>query len=277
MVNRRRPNLATSDSSRSVARWRQAQFGLTTLLLRDLRGLRRLINPDRLQVTLPTWIEAVAALVARYSEASATLGADFYDGEREAAGVPGTFTVQLADPPPGEQTSNSLRWATKDLWPRGEGVATVAQLEPLDARLEAAMSKADGAVGRLVLNAGRETVQDAVRRDGEAIAYARAAALGCCSFCALMSSRGAVYKDRGTVGEDANDQFIGDDSVIKYHNYCRCQPIPVFRGQSFELSPKAREWDRIYREYAQGHPGDQLRRFRVALAEERSQADPGSF
>lgn len=269
--------MATSDSSTSVLRWRQAQAGLSTLLLRDLRGLRRLINPNRLQATVPTWIEAVAALVARYAEASATLGADFYDGERETADVAGAFTVQLADPPPEEQTSNSLRWATKDLWPRDEDEATVAQLEPLDVRLEAAMSKADGAVDRLVLNAGRETVQEAVRQDRGAVAYARAAALGCCSFCALMSSRGAVYKDRGTVGEDANDRFVGNDSVIKYHNYCRCQPIPVFRGQSFELSPKAREWDRIYREFAQGHPGQQLRLFRAALAEQRAQADPGSF
>ncbi|GGV45657.1 hypothetical protein [Streptomyces spectabilis] len=267
----------TSDSSASVTRWRQAQFGLTTLLLRDLRGLRRLINPARLQATVPAWIEAVAALVARYSEVAATLAADFYDGEREAAGMPGPFTVPLADGPPDEQTSNSLRWATKDLWPRAEGEATVAQLEPLDRRLEAAMSKADGAVERLVLNAGRETVQDAVRQDRGAVAYARAAALSCCSFCALMSSRGAIYKDRGAVGEDANEQFIGNDSVIKYHNFCRCQPIPVFRGQSFELSPKAREWDRIYREFAQGHPGQQLRLFRAALAEQRAQADPGSF
>jgi len=267
----------TSDSTASVARWRQAQAGLSLLLLRDLRGLRRLINPDRLQATLPTWIEAVAALVARYSEAAATVAADFYDGEREWAGVAGTFTVPLADPPPEEQTSNSLRWATKGLWPRDEGEATLAQLEPLDVRLDSAMSKADGAVGRLVLNVGRDTVTDAVRRDSGAIAYARAAALGCCHFCALMSSRGAVYKDRGTVGEDANDRFVGDDSVIKYHNYCRCQPIPVFRGQSFELSPKAREWDRIYREFAQGHSGEQLQRFRVALAEQRAQADTATF
>lgn len=267
----------TSDSTASVTRWRRAQAGLTTLLLRDLRGLRRLINPDRLQATVPTWIDAVAVLVARYSEVAATLAADFYDGEREAAGVAGTFTVPLADPPPDGQTSNSLRWATKDLWPRDEGEATVAQLEPFETRLDAAMSKADGAVDRLVLNAGRETVTGAVRRDGGAIAYARAAALGCCSFCALMSSRGAVYKDRGTVGEDVNDRFVGNDSVIKYHNYCRCQPIPVFRGQSFELSPKAREWDRIYREFAQGHSGEQLQRFRIALAEQRAQAEIATF
>ncbi|MFF7329648.1 hypothetical protein [Streptomyces sp. NPDC008150] len=249
---------------------------MTTLLLRDLRGLRRLINPDRLQATVPTWIEAVAALVARYSQVSATLAADFYDGEREAAGITGVFTVPLGDPPPEDQTSNSLRWATKDLWPRTEDDVATDQ-GPFDTRLETAMSRADAAVDRLVLNAGRSTVTDAVQQDRGAVGYARAAALGCCPFCALMSSRGAVYKDRGTVGGDANDQFIGNDSVIKYHNYCRCQPIPVFRGQTFALSPKAREWDRIYQQFAQGHPGQQLRLFRAALADQRSQADPGSF
>ncbi|TGB13848.1 hypothetical protein [Streptomyces sp. MZ04] len=266
-----------SDDGAGVSRWRAAQAGLTTLLLRDLHGVRRLINPNRLQVTVPTWIEAVIAVVARYADVSATLAADFYDGERDAAGVPGSFTAPLADPPPDDQVGASLRWATKDLWPRDEADATLAQQEPLDARLEAAMSKTDGAIDRLVLNAGRQTVREAVEQDRGAVAYARAAALSCCSFCALMSSRGAVYKDRGAVGEDANDRFVGDDSVIKFHNFCRCQPLPVFRGQAFELSSKAREWDRIYREFAAPYPGQQLQRFRTALAEQRAQADPGTF
>ncbi|MGW0905033.1 VG15 protein [Streptomyces sp. NPDC002853] len=266
-----------SDDGASVSRWRAAQSGLTTVLLRDLRGVRRLINPNRLQATVPTWIEAVIAVVARYADVSATLAADFYDGERDAAGVPGSFTVPVADPPPDEQVDASLRWATKDLWPRDEADATLAQLEPLDVRLDAAMSKTDGAIERLVLNAGRQTVREAVEQDRGAVAYARAAALGCCSFCALMSSRGATYKDRGTVGEDANDRFVGNDSVIKFHNFCRCQPIPVFRGQAFELSAKAQEWDRIYREFAAPYPGQQLQRFRAALAEQRALADPGSF
>jgi len=265
-----------SDSSVTAARWRAAQAGLTTLLLRDLRGLRRLINPARLQATVPPWIEAVAALVGRYSEVAATLAADFYDGEREDAGVPGSFTASLADAPPDEQTSNSLRWATKDLWPRVEGEATAAQLEPLDTRLEAAFAKADMATQRLVADVGRETVRQAVRRDREAVAYARVAALGACSFCKLMASRGSVYATAETAGREANERFSGDASVVKFHNNCHCGIIPVFRGQRFELSPHAAEWDRIYREFAQGHPGDQLRLFRRALAEHDSNPLPGS-
>lgn len=267
----------TSDSTASSVRWRAAQSGLTRLLLRDLRGLRRLIDPARMQATVPVWIEAVTAIVTRYSEAAALLAGGFYDGEREAAGAPGAFTVPLADPPPAEQVEASMRWATKDLWPRTADVATAAQERPLDVRLEAAMSKADGAADRLVLNAGRSTVRQAVQRDAGAVAYARAAALGACGFCKLMAARGATYKDLDSAGRTANAAFIGADSVIKFHNFCRCQPIPVFRGQQFELSPHAAEWDRIYREYAQGHPGDQLRLFRQALAEHDPNPLPGSF
>lgn len=266
----------TSDSSPSVARWRAAQIGLTTLLLRDLRGLRRLINPGRLQATVPSWVEAVAAIVARYSEVSATLAADFYDGEREAAAVPGTFTVPVADPPPDEQVDASMRWATKDVWDREPGSATAVQLEPLDVRLDAAFVKADMVTQKLVADVGRETVRQAVRQDRQAVAYARVAALGACSFCKLMASRGSVYATAETAGRDANDGFSGEASVVKFHDNCHCGILPVFRGQRFELSPHAAEWDRIYREYAQGHPGDQLRLFRRALAEHDSNPLPGS-
>jgi hypothetical protein len=266
----------TSDSSAGAARWRAAQVGLTRLLLRDLRGLRRLINPDRLQATVPPWIEAVTELVGQYSEVSATLAADFYDGEREAAEVPGVFTAPLADPPPDEQVDASMRWATKDVWDRDPEAATAVQLEPLDVRVEAAFTKADMATQKLVTDVGRETVRQAVRQDREAVAYARVAALGACSFCKLMASRGSVYATAETAGRDANDRFSGDASVVKFHNNCHCGILPVFRGQRFELSPHAARWDEIYREYAQGHPGDQLRLFRRALAEHDEHPLPGS-
>ncbi|MFF9118258.1 hypothetical protein ACF09Y_22110 [Streptomyces massasporeus] len=216
------------------------------------------------------------ALVARYAEVSATLAADFYDGEREAAEVPGVFTVPLADPPPDKQVDASMRWATKDVWDRDPDVATAVQLEPLDVRLEAAFAKADMAAQKLVADVGRETVRQAVRQDREAVAYARVAALGACSFCKLMASRGSVYATAETAGREANERFSGDASVVKFHNNCHCGILPVFRGQRFELSPHAARWDEIYREYAQGHPGEQLRLFRRALAEHDEYPLPGS-
>lgn len=251
-----------SDDSDDAARFRAAQIGLTRLLVRDMRRLRRLILPSRLRESVPDWLAAVNQVVAQYSQTSAALAAEFYDAQREAAGVPGPFTVPLADPPPEEQTTASLRWATKDLWPREPDDATPAQLEPLDVRLVQAEKKAEQVAQKLVADTGRGTVQAAVRQDRQATAWARSAARGACAFCKMLALRGAV--------------FAQDTADFRAHDGCHCGVIPVFRGQRFELSPHAREWERLYREYAQGHSGDQLRRFRLALAEHDSNPLPGS-
>lgn len=246
-----------SDGGESAARYRRAQRGLTRLLVRDMRGVRRLIVPSRLQATMPDWIEAVRALVAAYGQASSSLAADFYDAERVAARVTGRFTVPLLDPPPDEQVEESLRWATKDLWPREPEHATPAQAEPLDTRLEQAQKKAEAVAQKLVADQGRGTVVGAVQRDRQATGWARAAALGACAFCKMLATRGAVYEQ--------------DTAGFRAHDGCHCGVVPVFRGQRFELSAHAAEWERLYREYAAPHSGDQLNRFRRALAEHGQQ------
>ncbi|MEV7654670.1 hypothetical protein AB0O39_10910 [Streptomyces anulatus] len=244
-----------SDDSAGARRQRQVQRGLSRLLVRDVRRLRRLIIPSRLQETVPDWIEAVRAVVGEYGNASSTAAADFYEAERVAARVTGRFTVPLLDPPPDGQVDNSLRWATKDLWPRDpdDPKTTAAQRAPLEVRLEAAEKKAEAVAQKLVTDQGRGTVQAAVQQDRMAVGYARAAALGACAFCRLLAARGMVYKR--------------DTADFRAHDGCNCGVIPVFRGQRFELSAHAQEWDRLYREYAAPFPGDQLRRFRRAIAE----------
>ena len=255
-----------SDSSPAAARLRSSQALLTRMLVRDLRGLRRLIDPARLQDSLPLWMEAVRALVGQYGAASATLAARSYDGQRDAANAPGRFGAQPASSPPDEQVEASLRWATKDLWSTDEEQA------PFEARLAQAEQRAQAVAQKLVADQGRATIREAVDQDRGAVGYARAAALGACSFCRLMASRGMVYKTAGSAGREANERFSGDASVAKFHDNCHCGIIPVFRGQRFELSPHAAEWDRVYREFAAPHPGDQLRRFRAAIAELDRQA-----
>lgn len=248
-------SLATSRDDSAANRQRSIQRGITTLLLRDMRKLRRVIIPSRLQATVPDWITAVQALVGQYGNMSASAAADFYDAERVAARVTGRFTVPLLDPPPEEQVNNSLRWATKDLWPRDpeDTKTTAAQKAPIDQRLEAAQTKAEQAAQKLVVDQGRGTIQNAVRRDRQAVAWARSAALGACAFCKLLAIRGAVYKQ--------------DTVDFRAHDNCHCMTIPVFRGQRYELSAHAQDWERLYREYAASHSGEQLNRFRQALAE----------
>lgn len=242
-----------SDGGPAAGRQRAAQRGLTRLLSRDMGRLRRLIVPSRLQATVPDWMEAVRFLVGQYGEASQALAADYYDAQRVTARVTGRFTVPLLDPPPDEKVEASLRWATKDLWPREPERATEAQHQPIETRLAQAEKKAQAVAQKLVVDQGRGAIREAVRRDPQATAWARTAALGACAFCKLLAVRGSVYKQ--------------DTVDFRAHDGCGCGVTPVFKGQRFELSDKAREWERLYREYAAPHSGDQLRRFRLALAE----------
>ncbi|MFJ7417984.1 hypothetical protein ACIQXD_05145 [Streptomyces uncialis] len=254
-----------TDQSRSAARLRSAQTGLTRLLVREVRGLRRFILPSSLRETVPDWLAAMDVVVSQYSQASASLSADFYDAARAAAGVDGAFTAPVADRPPREQVERSLRWALKDVWPRDpeDPSTSDAQREPLPVRVDAAESKAEAVAQKLVADTARNTVREAVRRDRQATAWARSAARGACHFCKALAIRGAVFKE--------------DTVRFSAHDGCHCGVVPVFRGQRFELSPQAAEWDRIYRQFAAPYSGDQLRRFRLALAEHDSNPLPGSF
>ncbi|MFE2973378.1 hypothetical protein [Streptomyces sp. NPDC059258] len=244
-----------SDGGGDADRYRAAQRGLSRLLVRDVRSLRRLILPSRLRTSMPDWFTAMQEVVDQYARTSAALSAEFYDAQREAAGVPDSFTVPVPDPPPAEQTESSLRWATKDVWERDpeDPRTTDAQREPLEVRLAQAEKKAEAVAQKLVTDTGRGTVQEAVRQDRQAVAWARTAGLNACAFCRMLSIRGAVFKQ--------------DTVDFQAHDGCHCMALPVYRGQRFELSDKAREWDRLYREYAAPFPGDQLRRFRRAIAE----------
>lgn len=244
-----------SDGGQSATKLRAAQRGLARLLLRDMRGLRRLIVPSRLQGTVPAWIAAVNTLVDQYGQMAASLAADFYDAERVVARASGTFTVPLPGAPPQDQVSMSMRWATKDLWPRDpdDPKTTTAQKQPLEVRLDQAEKKAERAASKLVADQARSTVQGAVQQDRRATAWARTAALNACYFCRLLASRGAVYKQ--------------DTVDFRAHDGCQCMAVPVFAGQKFELSAHAAEWARLYEKYAAPYSGDQLRRFRQAVAE----------
>ena len=246
---------AVSDGGAAAAAQRAAQLGVTRLLVKDMRRARRLIVPSRLQATVPQWIAVVRALVGQYGSTSATAAAHYYEAERVAARVTGRFTVPLLDPPPDEQVDQSLRWATKDLWPRDpeDPATTDAQRAPLEQRLDAAQVKAEQVAQKLVTDQGRGTIRAAVRRDPQAIGWARTAALGGCAFCKLLATRGMVYK--------------ADTVTFRAHDGCHCGALPVFRGQRFELSDHAREWERLYQQYAAPHSGQQLSRFREALAE----------
>jgi hypothetical protein len=96
-----------------------------------------------------------------------------------------------------------------------------------------------------VLDLGRDSIIDSVHKDTQAEAWARVTEPKPCAFCALLATRGAVYKSEKSAEFEA-------------HDHCRCHAQPVFTGVPFEASAQIREFQAFYR----AHPG--LQNFRRA-------------
>lgn len=182
----------------------------------DLHNLKR---------TLPRFRLEVAAAVRYFSPAVARAAMRFYLQQRRDAGLPGSPRLRVAQAPSLEHVGSSVNWATEPLWGESD-VATAEQ------RLESV-------VERLVLNVGRDTIVNAVDQDREAQAWARVPEPDCCYFCAMLSTRGAIYKSARSAGENN-----------AYHDHCRCHVEPVFNA--YEPSAQIRqwqaEWNRLSRE-----------------------------
>lgn len=220
------------------------QAALTRLLQAELAGLTVSATPD--------FTEPATALIQQYAAASAALSAEFYELLRVDAGGRTRFRVPVADPPPVEQVQASLSWAT----------APARGTEP-DPQL--ARSQVDGAAQRLVVNTGRETLTRAVSADQYAVGWARIpTGPKTCAFCALMCSRGGVYRSERAAGRDANARFVGEGE-FKFHDRDDCAVVAVFRGQRYEPSEQIQAWDELYQETTGAESGEgKLRAFRRA-------------
>jgi len=237
------------------------QAGLAVALSKALRVAWPSLDLGNLRGSLPHYRATVAGVVRQYALASGTLAQRDYMRRREAAGIRSPFTVPVADPPPLEQISANLSRASSGLW--DARLLDPATDKPTAARIaESAQASIDGAMSRLMLNAGRETTAEAVQQDRHARAWAREARPNCCSFCAMLASRGAAYKSEDTAGREANKRFVGDGE-FKFHDHCNCQVVPVFG--SFEMSAHARQWAANWERLKEQHGGVSLYTWRQSF------------
>jgi hypothetical protein len=101
-------------------------------------------------------------------------------------------------------------------------------------------------------------------RDPNIVAYRRVPDADPCYFCALLASRGFVYRSRTSAG---------DTEVIQgWHDACACTSQPLYRGQVVpELDPVTELAENLYRSSTAGEHGVGKRRAFRAAWEARSQ------
>lgn len=123
--------------------------------------------------------------------------------------------------------------------PREQEISDEERAALVQEIVAAARTNLTGAVEKLVLDVGRDTIINSVAADPKAKAWARVPEPGCCYFCAMLATRGAVYNEESV-------QF-------KTHDHCRCQPEPVFNA--YEPTAQIREWQALWAETTRGVHG----------------------
>ena len=115
----------------------------------------------------------------------------------------------------------------------------VARTGSAEAAQRVMVQSLTGSARRLILAGARDTTRATVDGSATILGYRRVTSASPCSFCAMLASRGAVYKSERTAG-------AGD----RYHDSCSCTQEPVYRRDRGESAPFAAEWQRAKAEAA---------------------------
>lgn len=189
---------------------RQGQLAIRAQVLRDLAKLWPAMDWSAVDESFPLWAAAVAALVAKHRTTSANLAAAYVRAMRFAAGLTDAPPIVLARSVPDERLETSLRvtaaYSIK---------ANAAKGMIRDDAMAHAFVRSAGAVSRMALEGGQDTVRLTVAADPKAKGWQRVASGKACNFCSMLAGRGGVYKET--------------TAAFESHDHCSCTAEPVYR------------------------------------------------
>lgn len=213
---------ATTRGARLTQRHREEQLSIRAAFLRELLRLFGLLDPRRLDRSVEPWLAASVPLVQSHWQRSAAASAAYLALFQEAE-TGRTAPVPVLP----EFTPARARAVTTSLLVTGP--TEIKALTKRGASLREAVSTAQvtvvGAAGRHVLNGGRAVLLDPKLAGREGLRYARITDGDACWFCAMLASRGYVYRTEASAGRGANDRFAGD-GLFKFHDHCGCTLEP---------------------------------------------------
>ncbi|WP_406087408.1 hypothetical protein [Kitasatospora purpeofusca] len=157
------------------------------------------------------------------------------DLAREARRAEETFRHQVADRIERHERERPAR--------QGSAALDDAELVAWEKEfLESLKTGSSGAGGMLVQDGGRDAIHAALQDDPGALGYYRKTDASPCYFCALMASRGAVYKSRRT-------------AAFGPHPHCHCQVVPIF-SRRYQLPAENDAFARMWKRFGGGSLAD---------------------
>lgn len=208
------------------------------------------LDPTKLDATFPNYLKAALSVINAGRTRAGTLSGTYYNASRKAADLgPRAISVPRGD----------LAATTASLLFSGPVAIKIATRNgvPLTSAVAAARAETLGQGKRLILNASRDSLLAAVHNDADAQGWARMSDGGPCHFCAMLVSRGPVYRSKTTAS-------------FRSHGRCGCSVRPFFDGDpTGGWSPDAlalralwdetggRDWRNVYN-LARRDPGSTL-------------------
>ncbi|MEO3856227.1 hypothetical protein [Acrocarpospora sp. B8E8] len=189
-------------------------------------------------------LDLLWSLVLRSRKRSAQSAVAYYSRSRQRAGYPQRFLPAEAPDPPVELVEATARITGA----RTYGRALTTGQQPDQAKQAAGVLLA-GNMARIGLDAGRETILNAVQDDEDAIGWARVSDADPCAFCSMLVSRGPVFESRETAS-------------FQSHSHCACVAVPVFSRDEVWLE-HGKDLYEQWKKATAGHSGkDALREWR---------------
>lgn len=196
---------------------------IVRLAQRDLRRFFALLDLTQPAVVRDALLDFLPQLAATYGDIAAVAAAEWYENLRgKVAGLPPYETV-LSSGVKREAIVESVRWAAGGLW--GDDPEQVRRV-------------LEGCVQAWVKYSGRDTVARNVEFDPAKPRYARVPrGAHTCAWCAMLASRGFVYRTKETAG------FVEGT----FHNDCDCEIVPSFEAKSAHIT--GYDPDTLYAQY----------------------------
>lgn len=217
-------------------RQRAEQAAIGAALLLALRPEWDAITP--LALTGPAgvrlWLERVLPIIFRYrTRSSASAAAYLTELRRVEVGTTVGFRTVLADQVDRQQLVTSLVvTGPKRLQTTAKRLEQMPTLDDrqrakrLAAAADQAFATSTAAAQRHVTNGGRETAIATTAADRRALGWIRVGDGNSCWFCAMLISRGVVYKEQSFDRSDPRFTGPGD---YKVHDFDGCTLKPVYR------------------------------------------------
>lgn len=187
--------------------FRSQQLHLRAVTVQDLLTLWPALDPTRLDSTYPAWASAVTTLTQANRAASAASAAQYLTAVRLLEQVQHSPPPVLETVAPADQIASSLLVTSV--------VAVKKSMQagrPLDKAMRNAFVQSTGAVSRLVLNGGRDTLLASLRVDGKSRGWERVTSGNACEFCSMLAGR--VYPP-------STQDFA-------CHDHCSCTLEPLY-------------------------------------------------